>query len=243
MKMTLMQHFAELRRRLLWIFLIFTIAFAVGWFITPFLQKLLTEPLTSVWPDGKMLYTGLTDGILIQFSLSTVFAIVLTIPAVLWHIWAYVSPGLHSNEKRVILPIVILSPLLFIIGALFAFYVMLPVTFKLFVDMNQASPVPAILMPAVTDYLKFTIDLLKMFGIAFQMPLILVLLNKLGILPRETVVKARRYAIVIIFVAAAILTPTTDMVTQLLLAIPMCALFEISILFMKKTPKSEKITA
>lgn len=237
MKMTLMQHFAELRRRILWILLIFTIAFGVGWFITPFLQKILTEPLTSVWPNGKMLYTGLTDGILIQFSLSTVFAIVVTIPAILWHVWGYVSPGLRNNEKHIILPIVILSPFLFILGALFAFYIMLPVTFKLFVEINQSAPVPAILMPAVTDYLKFTIDLLKMFGIAFQMPLVLVLLNKLGVLPRDVVVKARRYAIVIIFVAAAILTPTTDMVTQLLLAIPMIALFEISILFMKKKPK------
>ncbi|MDR0726863.1 MAG: twin-arginine translocase subunit TatC [Rickettsiales bacterium] len=232
-KLTLMQHFAELRRRILWTLLIFVAAFGSGWFVAPYLQEFLTQPLMSVWPDGAMLYTGLADGLLIQFSLSTLVAILITLPVVLWHVWAFVSPGLHENEKKLILPILILSPLLFITGAAFAFYVLFPIAFKFFVSMNQSSPVPSVLLPTVKDYLSFAIGLLKVFGIAFQMPLVLVLLNRLGILPRKVVTRARRYAIVIIFVAAAILTPP-DIVSQCLLAIPMWGLFELSILFMKK---------
>lgn len=233
MKMTLMQHFSELRRRVLWVFLIFAVGFGLGWFVAPYLQEFLTAPLMSVWPDGAMLYTGLADGLLIQFNLATLVALLISLPALLWHIWAFVSPGLHKKEKVFIVPVLILSPVLFLLGAAFAFYILFPVVFKFFVDMNQASPVPSIMLPAARDYLSFAIGLLKVFGIAFQMPLILVLLNRLGILSRASVVKFRRYAVVFIFVIAAILTPP-DIVSQTMLAIPMWALFEISIFFMKK---------
>ncbi|MDR1337603.1 MAG: twin-arginine translocase subunit TatC [Rickettsiales bacterium] len=231
--MTLMQHFTELRRRVLWTLLIFAAAFGLGWFVAPYIQEFLTQPLMAVWPDGAMLYTGLADGLLIQFSLSTLVAIIIALPAALWHVWAFVSPGLHKNERRLILPVLFLSPLLFLTGAAFAFYILFPVAFKFFVAMNQSSLVPAVLLPAARDYLSFAIGLLKVFGIAFQMPLVLVLLNRAGILPRAAAVRARRYAIVAIFIVAAILTPP-DVVSQCLLAIPMWGLFELSILFMKK---------
>ncbi|MBN1281521.1 MAG: twin-arginine translocase subunit TatC [Alphaproteobacteria bacterium] len=231
--MTLQQHFAELRRRVLWTLLIFAIAFGIGWFVSPFIQDFLTEPLMAVWPDGKMLYTGLADGVLIQFSLATLLAIIVAIPVVLWHIWEFVAPGLHKNEKQFILPILILSPILFLMGASFAFYILFPFVFKFFVTLNQSAPVPSVLMPAMKDYLSFSIGLLKIFGIAFQMPLVMVLLNRLGVLSRAAVVKFRRYAIVFIFVVAAMLTPP-DIISQTILAIPMIALFEISIIFMKK---------
>jgi sec-independent protein translocase protein TatC len=234
MKMTLMQHFAELRRRILWVFAIFAGAFCLGWMVAPHLQEFLTSPLMSVWPDGAMLYTGLADGLMIQFSLATTVAILAALPAALWHVWAFAAPGLRSNEKRFIMPILILSPVLFFVGAAFAFYILFPVAFKFFISLNQSSPVPSVLLPAVKDYLSFAIGLLKVFGIAFQMPLVLVLLNRLGILPRAVVVRARRYAIVVIFLVAAVLTPP-DVVSQTLLAIPMWALFEASILFMRKT--------
>jgi sec-independent protein translocase protein TatC len=232
-----MQHFAELRRRVLWTLLIFALAFGLGWLAAPALQEFLTRPLMSVWPDGAMLYTGLADGLLIQFSLATLVAVLITLPALLWHAWAFAAPGLRGNEKRLIAPILILSPMLFLCGAAFAFYILFPIAFKFFVDMNQSSPVPSVLLPAVKDYLSFAIGLLKVFGIAFQMPLVLVLLNRIGILPRRAAVRARRYAIVVIFIAAAILTPP-DVVSQCLLAIPMWGLFELSILFMKREPKA-----
>lgn len=233
MKMTLLQHFAELRRRILWCVLFFAIGFVFGWLVSPWLQKFLTQPLMNVWPDGTMLYTGLTDGLMIQFSLATGVALMIVAPVVLWHIWAFVAPGLKSNEKRFIWPIMLLSPILFLIGAAFAFYVLFPVAFGFFVDLNQSAPVPSVLMPAVREYLSFAIGLLKVFGIAFQLPLILVLLNRIGVLHRSTAVRMRRYAIVGIVIAAAVLTPP-DIVSQIVLAVPMWALFEISLLFMRR---------
>ena len=233
MKMTLMQHFAELRRRILWVALIFAAGFGAGWFFAPPLQAFLTQPLLAVWPGGTMLYTGLADGLMIQFSLATGVALMVAAPAALWHVWAFVAPGLKKNEKRVIWPILLMSPVLFLAGAAFAFYILFPIAFKFFVDLNQAAPVPSVLMPAARDYLSFAIGLLKVFGVAFQLPLVLVLLNRIGVLRRSVAVRMRRYALVRIVVAAAMLTPP-DVVSQIILALPMWALFEISILFMRR---------
>ena len=233
-KMTMMQHFAELRNRVLWTFGVFCLTFGLGWWVAPYIQEFLTSPLIAVWDDAQMLYTGITDGLMITLSLALLVAIMLTIPFALYQIWAFVAPGLHQNERRFVLPIFILSPLLFIGGAAFAFYALFPTVFRFFIELNESAPVPAIIMPAMRDYLTFSIGLLKVFGIAFQLPLVLVLLNRVGVLSRERAIKMRRYAIVFIVIVAAILTPP-DVVSQILLALPMWALFEISILFMKKT--------
>ena len=232
-KMTMMQHFSELRRRILWCACVFAIAFIGGWYLSPFIQNVLTQPLLSVWPDGLFLYTGLSDGLMVRLSLSSLFALLIIIPVVLWHVWAFVKPGLKKSEQKFIFPVLIMSPILFVAGAAFAFYFLLPIVFRFFVDLNQTADVPNVLLPAVRDYLRFAIGLLKVFGIAFQLPLVLVLLNRIGVLKKSLVVKFRRYAIVLIVLFAAILTPP-DVVSQLLLAIPMWLLFEFSILFMRQ---------
>ncbi len=232
-KMTIMQHFSELRRRILWTVLFFLIAFGLGWFVAPFIQEFLTAPLLSVWDDAQLIYTGITDGLMIDLSLAMLVAIMFTTPFALYQIWAFVAPGLHKNERSFVLPIFIVSPVLFLCGAAFAFYVLFPTVFKFFIELNESAPVPAIIMPAARDYLSFAIGMLKVFGIAFQLPLIMVLLNRAGILSRARVVAMRRYAIIVIVIAAAVLTPP-DVVSQILLALPMWALFEVSILFMKK---------
>lgn len=232
-KMTMMQHFSELRRRILWCACVFAIAFIGGWYLSPFIQNVLTQPLLSVWPDGLFLYTGLSDGLMVRLSLSGLFALLVIIPVVLWHVWAFVKPGLKKSEQKFIFPVLIMSPILFVAGAAFAFYFLLPIVFRFFVDLNQTADVPNVLLPAVRDYLRFAIGLLKVFGIAFQLPLVLVLLNRIGVLKKLLVVKFRRYAIVLIVLFAAILTPP-DVVSQLLLAIPMWLLFEFSILFMRQ---------
>ena len=233
MKMTLMQHFSELRRRILWCALIFVFAFCLGWVVAPYVELYFTYPLLSVWNDAELLYTGISDGLMIQFSLATLVALLITVPVVMWHIWAYVAPGLHKNEKQFLIPIFLLSPILFITGAAFAFYVLFPVVFEFFLELNDSAMVPVVFLPAISGYLAFSIGMLKIFGIAFQMPLVLVGLNRIGILPKEAVIKSRRYVIVFVFVAAAMLTPP-DVVSQILLAIPMLLLFEISLFFMKK---------
>lgn len=233
MKMTLIQHFSELRRRILWCALIFVITFCIGWIISPYVELFLTKPLLNVWEDAALLYTGITDGLMIQFSLATLVALLITIPVLMWHVWAYVAPGLHKNEKQFLIPIFLLSPILFIMGAAFAFYVLFPVAFEFFLELNESAQIPTVFLPAVSGYLAFSIGMLKVFGIAFQLPLVLVGLNRIGLLSKESVVKSRRYVIIGIFIFAAMLTPP-DVVSQILLALPMLLLFEISILFMRK---------
>ncbi len=232
-QMTIMQHFAEMRRRILWTLLIFVCAFFVGIYLSPLIQGFLTVPLLKVWNTGTFLYGGLSDGLMISFSLGFTFALFVSLPVVLWHVWAYVAPGLKNKERDFIWPFLIASPLLFLTGAAFAFWVLFPVVFKFFVQLNLSTPVPAVILPAARDYLGFAIGLLKVFGIAFQLPLIMVLMNRIGLLKRNAVIKFRRYAIVIIVVVAAILTPP-DVVSQILLAVPLWLLFELSILFMRR---------
>lgn len=231
--MTLVQHFSELRRRILWCLLIFVITFCAGLFFAPYMQDFLTQPLLSVWPNATLLYSGLADGMMIQLSLALMFALIVILPVVLWHVWAYVAPGLHENERRFIWPILVMSPVLFVVGAAFAFWVLFPMAFKFFVELNQVAPVPAVLMPAVRDYLGFAIGMLRVFGVAFQLPLVMVLLNRIGVLSRSRVIKMRRYAIVAIVVVAAVLTPP-DVISQVLLALPMWLLFEASVFFMRR---------
>jgi sec-independent protein translocase protein TatC len=232
MKMTLMQHFAEFRRRILWVLIIFIFAFGFGWIVAPYIESFLTCPLIGVWNDAVLLYTGLSDGLMIQFSLATLVALVVTIPVLMWHIWAYVAPGLHKNEKQFLLPIFLLSPVLFVIGAAFAFYILFPFAFKFFLDLNESTSVPTVLFPAIRGYLGFVIDLLKIFGVAFQLPLVLVILNRIGILSKHIAIHSRKYVIIIIFIIAAVLTPP-DIISQILLAVPMWLLFEASLLFMR----------
>lgn len=232
-KMTIAEHFSELRRRILFVLGFFILAFCFGWWVSPWVQEFITAPLISAWDDAQMLYTGITDALMVKLSLAMLVAIMFTVPVLLFQIWAFIAPGLHKNERDFIVPIFVFSPLLFLCGAAFAFYILFPTVFQFFIELGQTSPVPAIVMPDVRDYIGFAIGLLKIFGIAFQLPLVLVLLNRVGVLPRARVVAARRYAIVFIVIAAAILTPP-DVVSQILLALPMWGLFELSILFMKK---------
>jgi len=232
-KQTLVQHFAELRRRVLWAILFFAGAFGVGWFVAPHVQDFLLQPLIRVFQNGTVLYTRLPDGLFIKFSLSTLFAIFATLPFALWQLWAFIAPGLRASERKLIKPVLWISPTLFLLGAAFAYFLLFPIAFAFFIGLNTAGDMPSMLMPAMPDYLAFVISMLKIFGLAFQLPLILVILNRIGVLSRVIVVKSRRYAIVGIFVIAAVLTPP-DILSQVLLALPLLALFELSILFMKK---------
>lgn len=232
MKMTLMQHFSELRRRILWTAIVFLSAFAFGWVISDKIELFLSVPLMQVWNDAALLYTEISDGLMIQFSLATLVALVITTPVLLWNIWAYVAPGLHKKEKQFLIPIFVFSPLLFIIGAAFAFYVLLPFVFKFFLEIDESASVPTVLLPSIRGYLAFSIGLLKVFGLAFQMPLVLIGLNRVGLLSKKSVIQSQRYVIIGVFVLAAMLTPP-DILSQILLAFPMLLLFEISLFFMR----------
>ena len=231
--MTLAQHFAELRRRILVTLAVFGLAFVAGWWAAPWLQDFLTSPLMGVWPNGALLYTGLTDGLMIRLALSGLVAIAAAVPVGLYQAWAFAAPGLTRRERAFIWPVMVVSPLLFIAGAAFAFWVLFPFAFRFFIELNTSGGAPTIMMPAARGYMLFAIRMLAVFGAAFQLPLVLVLLNRVGVLSRATAARMRRYAIVIIIIAAAVLTPP-DVVSQVLLALPMWLLFECSLLFMRR---------
>ena len=227
-----MQHFSELRRRILWTAFVFVMAFAFGWIISDSVESFLSAPLLNVWDDAALLYSEITDGLMIQFSLATLVALIITVPVLLWNIWAYIAPGLHKNEKQFLIPIFLFSPLLFIMGAAFAFYILFPFVFRFFLEINESASVPTVLLPSIKGYLAFSVGLLKVFGLAFQLPLVLIGLNRIGVLSKQVAIKSRRYVIIGVFVLAAMLTPP-DILSQILLALPMVLLFEISLFFMR----------
>ena len=230
-KMTLLQHFLEFKKRILYVFVFFTISFLFSFFISDYFIEFFSIPFTKILPNTPLVYNNLTDGFFIKFSISGFTSLLFTVPFFLWHLWKYISPGLYKNEKRVILPIILMSPILFLFGGVFAFYFLYPLIFEFFVNLNN-SKINNLFLPNINNYLEFSIGLIKVFGVAFQMPLILFMLNKIGFLPKASLIAFRKYAYVIIFIISAILTPP-DVLSQFMLAIPMIVLFEISILFMK----------
>ena len=232
MKMTLIQHFSELRKRILWCAFVFVMSFVFGWVISDYVELFLSAPLINVWNNAALLYTEISDGLVIQFSLASLVALIITIPVIMWNVWAYIAPGLHKNEKQFLIPIFLLSPILFVMGAAFAFYVLFPFVFKFFIELNESASVPTVLLPSIKGYLAFSISMLKVFGIAFQLPLILVGLNRVGLLSKQSAIKSRKYVIIGVFILAAMLTPP-DILSQVLLAVPMWLLFEIRLVFMR----------
>ena len=228
MKMTLMQHFKELRNRVLWSLLFFVLAFVAGFYFSPMVQDFIMAPLMNVWKSGEMIYTGIEDALMIQFSLAGLFAMLASMPFVLYHLWKYVAPALKQNEKKIIVPLIIVSPLLFISGAAFAYFILLPMMFEFFISIGSDS---VKMLPNVKNYLSFSIDILKAFGLAFQFPLVLIILNRAKLLSRKSVLSLSRYIIVGIFILAAILTPP-DIISQIALALPLVVLFALSLLFM-----------
>jgi len=234
MKAPIMTHLHELKSRLLWTSGLFFVFFITGIIAAPIMQQVLLLPLIDAWDAGTIIYTRMTDGLYIDLSLAALFAIFATIPVFFYHLWRFISPGLRPNEKQLILPIMMASPVLFLMGAAFAYFILLPLAFEFFIRLNYTSAMYSVLLPHARDYLTFVISILKAFGIAFQLPLVLIVLNRTGILARDTVIKYRRYAIVGIFVLAAVLTPP-DVLSQIILALPLIILFELSILFMKKS--------
>jgi sec-independent protein translocase protein TatC len=228
MKMTLMAHFRELRSRIIWSAVFFTAMFLIGLYISPFLRSIITAPLFEVWDNPSMIMTGIADGMMVEFDMAGLFAVFLSIPFFLWQLWRYVSPGLKDNERKIILPIVIMSVILFLAGMAFAYFVLLPIMFKFFMSYGTEN---ITIMPDMKNYLAFSIELLKAFGLSFQFPLILVILNRAGVLSRKKIISLSRYIIVAIFVIGAALTPP-DVVSQLAMSLPMVLLFGLSLLFM-----------
>ena len=232
-------HLQELRERLLKIFFLFLlfamITFQFSWEIF----NILAFPLIKICKNcGNFyfIYTKLTEGFLIELKISFITSIFLILPFIIFQLYRFFEPGLHIEEKKILLPCIIFPPILFTVGILVVYYIIIPITWKFFIrfqniDTNHGAIV--ILNTKVTEYVDLVLELFLGFGIAFQLPIILVILARLDIVQYIQLQKFRRYAIVLIFILAAILTPP-DILSQLMLALPLVLLYEISIILCKK---------
>ena len=232
-------HLAELRKRLINSF-IFLIIFFVGCYIfAEHLYGFLVEPYAkAVKDDGtnrRLIFTALQETFLTYLKVSFFVAFFVTCPFILTQIWKFIAPGLYKHEKNAILPYLILTPILFFLGGMLVYYLIMPLAIKFFLSFESSgisTNLPIQLEAKVNEYLSLVMKLIFAFGISFQLPVILSLLARVGIVDSDFLKTRRKYVIVIIFAAAALLTPP-DPVTQIGLAIPLLILYELSIFSVK----------
>jgi len=225
-KMPFTSHLEELRTRLIRVFTVVAALFVVCYFFKERLFRILTAPLEDILPDkGSMIFTSLPEAFFTYLKVSFFAAVLLSSPYILYQIWKFVSPGLYEKEKRYVAPFVISSTIFFIGGALFAYYIVFPFGFRFFLAFGTEFIKP---MLSVREFLSFSMKVLLAFGVVFELPIFMFFLAKIGIVNSRMLVKNRKYAILLAFVAAAILTPP-DVVTQVLMAIPLLILYEISV--------------
>lgn len=237
MKVSLKAHLAELKKRILYSLSFFLVIFLIAYFYAQDLYFFLLNPLVKQWisPDKHMIYTNLAEIFFSYINLAYYFSLFITIPFMLCQLYVFIAPGLYKNEKKLLIPILVLSPILFIFGAIFVYYVIFPLAWNFFLNFehNAIGNIPIKLEAKVAEYLNLCLKMIIAFGTAFQMPIILVLLAKIGFISASSLRKKRRFAIVLIFIISAILTPP-DVLSQIGLAIPMLILYELSIIICSK---------
>ena len=225
--MGLMDHLNELRWRLVRCFIAAGVGFLLCWTVVEPIFDFITAPLLSALPaHGTAMYTTLPEPFFVRMFVAFVTGLFVTSPYIFYQIWAFISPGLYEEEKKGLLPIALLSAIFFIGGGVFCYFIVFPYAFNFFLGFSSEQ-IQA--MPRITDDLDFVIKLLLAFGLIFEMPLFSFFLSRMGVITAQMMRKARRYAVLCIFIVAAILTPP-DVVSQLLMAMPMLLLYEISIL-------------
>jgi sec-independent protein translocase protein TatC len=225
--MSLHDHLAELRRRLIRVFLIALGGFLIAYPFGKEIYDLLLIPLLKVLPvSSKLIYTAVPEAFFTYMKTAFIAGLFGTCPLLFYQLWAFIAPGLYKEEKAVLLPLVALSALSFLAGGAFCFFVVLPLAFALFMSFTTDT-VQA--MPTLHEYLSFVLHLIVPFGLIFEMPLVTFFLARLGLVSAALLRRIRRYAFLIIFIAAAVLTPP-DVFSQLLMAGPMLVLYEASIL-------------
>lgn len=225
--MPLLSHIKELRKVLLISACAIAIGTIGGWILSDLAYRFLAQPIAGI-SNVDFITTTPMEPVLVKLKISVVTGIVIALPIVLWQIWSFVLPALKKKEKKYLYLLVPFSILLFLGGAAFAYYFVLPAALKfmLFAGGGAVQSTPFV---TKTSYLNFILTILLCFGLVFELPMVLLLLIGLGYLSPKTLVKNRKWAILIIVILVAILCPSPDLVTQLLMAGPMYALYEISI--------------
>lgn len=229
--MPLTAHLEELKTRLIRVLIVVGIGFGVCYLFKDWSFKVITKPLVDAMPaQSSMIFTGLPEAFFIHMKIAFFASLFLTAPYTLFEIWRFVSPGLYRDEKKYVLPFLFFSTLLFGGGVLFGYYIALPPAFAFFVSFSTDFLKPMI---SFREYLSLTLKFLLAFGLCFEMPVFMFFLAKLGVVNSKMLAKQRRYAILIIFIAAAILTPSPDALSQVIMAIPLMVLYEVSIVVAK----------
>ena len=240
-KLPFTSHLEELRKRLITGFIAIGVGFLVSFGFKERLFNILVQPLIKVMKDGEtLIYTGLPEAFFTYLKVSLLTGLIVASPILLYQFWMFVAPGLYQKERRLMVPIVILSSFFFIGGALFGYFVVFPWGFKFFMGFATETIRP---LPSMKEYFGFSAKLLLAFGLVFELPLVLTFMAKLGIVSVDFLKKNRKYALLLFFAGAAILTPP-DVITQILMALPLMVLYEISIIgakiFGKKKPEENK---
>lgn len=241
-KMPLLDHLIELRSRLLWSFLALAIAFGICLYFARPIFAFLVQPLLESG-QKKLIYTAIFEAFFVEIKVAFFAATCIAFPVFATQIWRFVAPGLYKKEKQAFLPFLLATPVLFTIGAAMAYYIAIPVALTYLLGFGgNVGGVEQEALPGVDNYLGFVMKFIFGFGISFLLPVLLMLLERAGIVTLEQLRGARRYAIVGSFAVAAVLTPP-DVVSQLLLAIPLCILYELAIIaiWFTRRKKAEEV--
>jgi sec-independent protein translocase protein TatC len=223
----------ELRKRLIWSFGALFLAFGLCFYFAGEIFGFLVQPLIAGFGgpgEGRIVYTKLYEAFFTEVRVAFFAAFLLAFPIIANQIWAFVAPGLYSKEKRAFLPFLIATPILFTLGAALAYYVVMPSAIRFF--LGYQGQIPGIeheALPAMGEYLSFVMHFILAFGISFLLPVLLMLLERAGIVTRAQLAGGRRYAILVAFVIAAVATPP-DVISQFMLAVPLILLYEMSLI-------------
>ncbi len=236
-KQPLTSHLQELRKRLILSFLAVGAGFVICYAFSQHLFDILSKPLLKMMPEGSsLIFTSVAEAFFTYMKVAFIAGIMVASPFVLYQIWAFVAPGLYRHEKQYVIPFVTAGSFFFVLGILFAYFVAIPVGFRFLLGYATDFIKP---MPSMKEYLSFSIKFLLAFGLVFEFPVVLVLLARIGVVDAKTMARHRKYAILLIFIFAAVMTPP-DIISQLLMAIPLMGLYELSILLSKIFGKKKK---
>lgn len=240
-KIPFTSHLEELRERIIKSFIAIAIGFVICYGFKEKLFEIMTHPLISVMaPGDKLIFTGLPEAFFTYLKVAFLAGLMLAGPVIIYQFWMFVAPGLYKKERRVMIPIVLLSTVFFIGGALFGYFIVFPFGFKFFLSF-ASDTIKA--LPSMKEYLSFASKLLLAFGLVFELPIVITFMARLGLVTVPFLRKNRKYAVLLFFVGSAMITPP-DVVTQIMMAFPLMLLYEISIvgaiLFGQKDTENEE---